>query len=118
MDRATLIEGYHNKIEVELNKICVGILKLFASHLPPSLIVPKSKVFYLKMKGDYYRILLWRSWPPYPIRLWLMLNLSTLLILLVVSPNRLTRWEEKDNGQQLTRSRNFLIVVPVVLKQL
>jgi 14-3-3 protein epsilon len=40
---------------VELNKICVGILKLFASHLPPSLIVPKSKVFYLKMKGDYYR---------------------------------------------------------------
>jgi hypothetical protein len=29
--------------------------------------------------------------------------------------NRLTRWEEKDNGQQLTRSRNFLIVVPVVL---
>ncbi|AQK98643.1 Transcription factor TFIIE alpha subunit [Zea mays] len=104
MDRATLIEGYHNKIEVELNKICVGILKLFASHLPPSLIVPKSKVFYLKMKGDYYRILLWRSWPPYPIRLWLMLNLSTLLILLVVSPNRQSQRMKGTHSQQQPKS--------------
>ncbi|AQK63459.1 14-3-3-like protein GF14 omega [Zea mays] len=57
MDCVTLIEDYHNKIEFELNKIYDGILKLFASHLPPSLTVPKSKVFYLKMKGDYYRYL-------------------------------------------------------------
>eukprot|EP00262_Sarcandra_glabra_P006704 TRINITY_DN1919_c0_g1_i1.p1 TRINITY_DN1919_c0_g1~~TRINITY_DN1919_c0_g1_i1.p1 ORF type:complete len:170 (+),score=4.01 TRINITY_DN1919_c0_g1_i1:14-523(+) len=29
--------------------------------------------------------------------------------------NRLTWWEQIDNGKQLTRNRKFLIVVPVVL---
>ncbi|KAK1680716.1 hypothetical protein QYE76_041564 [Lolium multiflorum] len=29
--------------------------------------------------------------------------------------NRLTWWEQIDNGQQLTRNRKFLTVVPVVL---
>ncbi|VAH35107.1 unnamed protein product [Triticum turgidum subsp. durum] len=29
--------------------------------------------------------------------------------------NRLTWWEQMDNGKQLTRNRKFLVVVPVVL---
>jgi hypothetical protein len=29
--------------------------------------------------------------------------------------SRLTWWEQMDNGQQLTRNRKFLTVVPVVL---
>jgi 14-3-3 protein epsilon len=54
-DRVTLIKDYRSKIEVELTKICDGILKLLDSHLVPSSTAPESKVFYLKMKGDYYR---------------------------------------------------------------
>ncbi|KAF7107713.1 hypothetical protein CFC21_108304 [Triticum aestivum] len=29
--------------------------------------------------------------------------------------NRLTWWEQMDNGKQLTRNRKFLVVAPVVL---
>nr|CAB3487295.1 unnamed protein product [Digitaria exilis] len=56
-DRVTLIKDYRGKIETELTKICDGILKLLESHLVPSSTAPESKVFYLKMKGDYYRYL-------------------------------------------------------------
>ncbi|VAH35105.1 unnamed protein product [Triticum turgidum subsp. durum] len=31
--------------------------------------------------------------------------------------NRLTWWEQMDNGKQLTRNRKFLVVVPVVLSE-
>jgi 14-3-3 protein epsilon len=50
-----LIKEYRGKIEAELSKICEGILKLLESHLVPSAGGAESKVFYLKMKGDYYR---------------------------------------------------------------
>jgi 14-3-3 protein epsilon len=50
-----LIKEYRGKIEAELSKICDGILKLLESHLVPSAGGAESKVFYLKMKGDYYR---------------------------------------------------------------
>ncbi|KAF3324193.1 14-3-3-like protein A [Carex littledalei] len=52
-----LIKEYRGKIEAELSKICEGILKLLESHLVPSAGGAESKVFYLKMKGDYYRYL-------------------------------------------------------------
>ncbi|KAJ3705805.1 hypothetical protein LUZ61_009510 [Rhynchospora tenuis] len=53
----TLIKEYRGKIEAELSKICDGILKLLDSHLVPSAGGAESKVFYLKMKGDYFRYL-------------------------------------------------------------
>lgn len=56
-DRVTLIKGYRAKIEEELSKICDGILKLLESHLVPSAKTAESKVFYLKMQGDYHRYL-------------------------------------------------------------
>lgn len=53
----TLINAYRSKIESEMDSICNQILNLLGSHLIPSATSPESKVFYLKMKGDYYRYL-------------------------------------------------------------
>ncbi|KAJ9561739.1 hypothetical protein OSB04_006899 [Centaurea solstitialis] len=51
------IRDYRSKIETELSSICDGILKLLDSKLIGSATSGDSKVFYLKMKGDYYRYL-------------------------------------------------------------
>ncbi|RWW84634.1 hypothetical protein BHE74_00006749 [Ensete ventricosum] len=56
-DHVALIKEYRGKVEAELSKICEGILKLLDSHLVPSAASAESKVFYLKMKGDYHRYL-------------------------------------------------------------
>lgn len=56
-DHVTVIKDYRSKIEAELSKICDGILKLLDSRLIPSASSGDSKVFYLKMKGDYHRYL-------------------------------------------------------------
>lgn len=56
-DRVSTIKEYRSKIESELSNICGGILKLLDSTLIPSASVGDSKVFYLKMKGDYHRYL-------------------------------------------------------------
>jgi hypothetical protein len=55
-DHVSLIKEYRGKIEAELSNICDGILKLLDSHLVPSSTAGESKVFYLKMKGDYHRL--------------------------------------------------------------
>ncbi|KAK9227903.1 hypothetical protein WN944_020847 [Citrus x changshan-huyou] len=49
---ARLLE-YRSKIEAELTEICGGILKLLDQKLVPTAAAADSKVFYLKMKGDY-----------------------------------------------------------------
>ncbi|CAI9758215.1 unnamed protein product [Fraxinus pennsylvanica] len=51
------IKGYRSKIESELSSICEGILKLLDTKLIGSASSGDSKVFYLKMKGDYHRYL-------------------------------------------------------------
>ncbi|BAT97148.1 hypothetical protein VIGAN_09051500, partial [Vigna angularis var. angularis] len=51
----TVIRDYRSKIESELSNICDGILKLLNFRLIPSASSSDSKVFYLKMKGDYHR---------------------------------------------------------------
>ncbi|KAH6758976.1 general regulatory factor 2 [Perilla frutescens var. hirtella] len=56
-DHVTTIKEYRSKIENELSKICEGILKLLDDRLIPSAATGDSKVFYLKMKGDYHRYL-------------------------------------------------------------
>jgi 14-3-3 protein epsilon len=50
-----LIQQYKKKLETELNNICNDILSLIDSHLIPASQTPEEKVFYYKMKGDYYR---------------------------------------------------------------
>lgn len=56
-DHVSLVKDYRSKIESELTEVCAGILKLLDSHLIPSATSSESKVFYLKMKGDYHRYL-------------------------------------------------------------
>jgi 14-3-3 protein beta/theta/zeta len=48
---------YRSRIEKELREICSQVLKLLNEHLIPKATNAESKVFYLKMKGDYYRYL-------------------------------------------------------------
>lgn len=48
---------YREKVEKELREICHDVLGLLDKHLIPKASNAESKVFYLKMKGDYYRYL-------------------------------------------------------------
>lgn len=48
---------YREKIEAELQEICHDVLGLLDNFLIANASSAESKVFYLKMKGDYYRYL-------------------------------------------------------------
>lgn len=50
-----LLKGYKSKIEGELNRYCNEILNLIDSQLIGKASNDEAKVFYHKMKGDYYR---------------------------------------------------------------
>jgi 14-3-3 protein epsilon len=52
-----LIKTYRQKIEVELADICLDVLGVLEKHLIPAANSQESKVFYFKMRGDYYRYL-------------------------------------------------------------
>ncbi|XP_075492511.1 14-3-3-like protein 16R [Primulina tabacum] len=109
------IKSYRSKIESELSNICDGILKLLDTKLIGSAASGDSKVFYLKMKGDYYRYLAefktgaerkeaaentlsaYKSAqdianaelaPTHPIRLGLALNFSVFYYEILNSPDR------------------------------
>ncbi|KGG50038.1 hypothetical protein DI09_92p110 [Mitosporidium daphniae] len=51
------IRDYRAKVEKELNDICQDILLVLEKYLIPAASTGESKVFYYKMKGDYYRYL-------------------------------------------------------------
>eukprot|EP00798_Chlamydomonas_sp_ICE-L_P016627 gene16627-22874_t len=51
------IRTYRNQVETELNDICGSILDLLDGYLIQNSSTGESKVFYLKMKGDYHRYL-------------------------------------------------------------
>ncbi|XP_076888724.1 14-3-3-like protein [Bidens hawaiensis] len=114
-DHVAVIKDYRAKIEAELTRICDGILKLLDSRLVPSATSGDSKVFYLKMKGDYHRYLAefktagerkdaaentltaYKSAqdianaelaPTHPIRLGLALNFSVFYYEILNSPDR------------------------------
>ena len=55
--RAELAKSYKEKIESELEKICNEVLGLLDEVLIKNSEEAESKVFYQKMKGDYYRYL-------------------------------------------------------------
>ncbi|KAK2840801.1 hypothetical protein Q7C36_012380 [Tachysurus vachellii] len=52
-----MVREYREKIEHELQDICNDVLGLLEKFLIPNATQAESKVFYLKMKGDYYRYL-------------------------------------------------------------
>nr|AAL04426.1 14-3-3 family protein [Solanum lycopersicum] len=114
-DHVASIKKYRSQIENELTSICNGILKLLDSKLIGSAATGDSKVFYLKMKGDYYRYLAefktgterkeaaentlsaYKSAqdiangelaPTHPIRLGLALNFSVFYYEILNSPDR------------------------------
>ncbi|XP_059648016.1 14-3-3-like protein B [Cornus florida] len=114
-DHVATIKDYRTKIETELSSICDGILKLLDSKLIPTANAGDSKVFYLKMKGDYHRYLAefktggdrkeaaentlnaYKSAqdianadlaPTHPIRLGLALNFSVFYYEILNSPDR------------------------------
>ncbi|KAJ6831952.1 14-3-3-like protein B isoform X2 [Iris pallida] len=114
-DHVSSIRDYRSKIETELSSICEGILRLLDSTLVPSASASDSKVFYLKMKGDYHRYLaefktgsdrkdaaestlsaykaaqdiaVAELAPTHPIRLGLALNFSVFYYEILNSPDR------------------------------
>ncbi|KAI8031291.1 14-3-3 protein 1 [Camellia lanceoleosa] len=52
-DHFALVTDYKSKIEYELSYLCNRVLTLLDKYLIPSASNSESKVFYLKMKGDY-----------------------------------------------------------------
>eukprot|EP00803_Ostreobium_quekettii_P009008 evm.model.scf_351.5 EVM.evm.TU.scf_351.5 scf_351:38313-41807(-) len=109
------IKKYRTQIEKELQDICNNILGLLDEHLIPTASSGESKVFYLKMKGDYHRYLaefkaggdkkdsadntlaaykeaqdiaLVDLAPTHPIRLGLALNFSVFYYEILNSPER------------------------------
>ena len=52
-----MAKEYREKVENELRDICNDVLRLLDDFLIPKASNAESKVFYLKMKGDYFRYL-------------------------------------------------------------
>jgi len=52
-----LAEGYRTKVSAELQQVCKEAIDILTSNLVPSAEPGEVRVFYLKMKGDYYRYL-------------------------------------------------------------
>ncbi|MBZ3885753.1 14-3-3 protein theta [Sciurus carolinensis] len=52
-----LIKDNWEKVDSELRAICTTVLELLEKYLIASTTNPESKVFYLKMKGDYFQYL-------------------------------------------------------------
>ncbi|WEW60310.1 hypothetical protein PRK78_005795 [Emydomyces testavorans] len=111
----TIIREYREKIEAELERVCQDVLEVLDNNLIPKAETGESKVFYYKMKGDYYRYLAEFAsgnkrklaatnaheayknatdvaqselTPTHPIRLGLALNLSVFYYEIVNSPDR------------------------------
>ncbi|MED6266331.1 hypothetical protein ILYODFUR_013735 [Ilyodon furcidens] len=55
--RQAKVKEYREKIERELKDICNDVLVLLDKYLIPKAEAAESRVFYLKMKGDYFRYL-------------------------------------------------------------
>merc|ERR1712002_233382 len=110
-----LAKEYKEKVEQELKDICNDVLELLTNRLIAKASNAESKVFYLKMKGDYYRYLAEvavadaktevvedskksyqeafdiakaKMQPTHPIRLGLALNFSVFYYEILNSPDR------------------------------
>jgi len=55
--KQAMAREYREKVETELREICHEVLGLLDKFLVPKASNAESKVFYLKMKGDYFRYL-------------------------------------------------------------
>ncbi|XP_036421780.1 14-3-3 protein zeta/delta [Colossoma macropomum] len=114
-DKQAMAKEYREKIESELQSICTDVLHLLDKFLIRTTSPAESQVFYLKMKGDYYRYLaevatgedkkdiIYKSQeayqaafdiskdnmqPTHPIRLGLALNFSVFFYEILNSPEQ------------------------------
>ena len=55
--RLPLIKAYRSQVEKELKEVCADIISLLDDHMLVAATGGEAKVFFLKMKGDYYRYL-------------------------------------------------------------
>ena len=53
--RGGLIKSFKEKVVGEISKICTEVTKIITDKLLPAATKEESKLFYIKMKGDYYR---------------------------------------------------------------
>ena len=53
----TIATNFKNILESEITETCKNIINLINNYLLKKILLDESKVFYLKMKGDYYRYL-------------------------------------------------------------
>jgi len=117
-DKLEQIKIYREKIEGELHSICQDVLSILDGHLIQTATSGESRVFYNKMKGDYFRYLAefatgatrkesaenalvaykaasdiaMQELPPtHPIRLGLALNFSVFYYEILNSPDRACR---------------------------
>merc|ERR1719499_1487569 len=49
------IQGYRDEVDKEMDQICRDIIDVLDNHVIPRSSPGEPKVFFLKMKGDYYR---------------------------------------------------------------
>uniref|UniRef100_A0A6U0B1C9 14-3-3 domain-containing protein n=1 Tax=Ostreococcus mediterraneus TaxID=1486918 RepID=A0A6U0B1C9_9CHLO len=121
-DKCQLIATYKANVETELTSICTRILDLLKNHLEDRCAAGESKVFYKKMKGDYWRylaefkggserkeaaeetLLAYKSAeqtaeaelaPTHPIRLGLALNFSVFYYEILNAPERACQMAKK-----------------------
>lgn len=127
-----MAKEYREKVEKELREICYDVLGLLDKYLIPKASNAESKVFYLKMKGDYYRYLAEvatgdtrntvvedsqkayqdafeisksKMTPTHPIRLGLALNFSVFYYEILNSPDRACQL-----AKQVIISKVFIIL--------
>jgi len=113
--KQAMAKEYREKVECELREICQDVLGLLDKFLIPKATQAESKVFYLKMKGDYFRYLAevavgdsrnsvvedsqkayqdaydiskQKMQPTHPIRLGLALNFSVFYYEILNSPDK------------------------------
>ena len=53
-ERMEIIKNYKNIIEKDILDICKNVITLINNFLLTKAVIDESKMFYLKMKGDYY----------------------------------------------------------------
>ncbi|CAB3374984.1 Hypothetical predicted protein [Cloeon dipterum] len=120
-----MAKEYREKVEKELREICYDVLGLLDKFLIPKASNAESKVFYLKMKGDYYRYLAEvatgdnrnmddsqkayqdafeisksKMQPTHPIRLGLALNFSVFYYEILNSPDKACQLAKQKSYQE------------------
>ena len=58
LERAAKIREFLDTLYSELTEVCMDLISLIDSKLLPMATTPESRVFYMKLKGDYYRYIL------------------------------------------------------------